>query len=456
MDSNWHHSFSPQSFLKGINVEQLLSRNDAYAENRIDKLGKPCLSCGGLTAPGLLLNEGSYLCRPCFEQTSLIQYPEQYESLRRQHLVACEARSRARRSLIENSADLHLKKFANVACWLSCLLLFVHLGFIVVTVAIFFTARSFERAHIEKLREWDTRNPTPPEPKVRHFHDPLAVLTARDKMTLFIFDHWPGYPPFWSYLREVVLKADGERCQVTGCPSRLTLHIHHILPVSQGGAHSPSNLVALCDFHHALEPERGHERIWSDIKTRYFTLVREHSRANRITSGSHIVRPHLRRLELIKLSELHDLAQSYGFSCVSCGRDDLTFSLFSDRNVIEIECAQCSVSIKGPQQLTEETGPRLAEILHVTRNQGRWKARWDVLAERKDDLWGEWTKGGSASKKRKSFKQKRQQNAAKPVCPKCGSPMRLINPRPGDRWSSFWGCTKFKVTGCKGSEKYEA
>jgi hypothetical protein len=116
MDSNWHHSFNPQIFLKGINVEQLLTRNDAYAENKADKLGKPCLSCGGSTAPGLLLNEGSYLCKPCFEQTSLIQYPEKYETIRRQHLLACEARSRARRSLIENSDDLRLKKIADIAC----------------------------------------------------------------------------------------------------------------------------------------------------------------------------------------------------------------------------------------------------------------------------------------------------------------------------------------------------
>lgn len=249
-----------------------------------------------------------------------------------------------------------------------------------------------------------------------------------------------------------MLKADGDRCQVTGCPSRL---IHHILPVSQGGAHSPGNLVALCDFHHALEPERGHERIWGDIKTRYFTLVREHSRANRAAGGSNIVRPHLRRLELVRLSELHDLAKIYGFSCPSCERDDLTFSISSDRNVVEVECEQCAASIKGPQQLTEETGSHLAEILRVTRSQGRWKARWDMLAERRSELWGEWITGTLASKKRKNFKQKLKQHESKPVCPKCGFSMRLISPRTGDHWSSFWGCTQYKVTGCKGSAKYE-
>lgn len=37
-------------------------------------------------------------------------------------------------------------------------------------------------------------------------------------------------------------------------------------PVAEGGTHAPDNLVSLCDFHHALEPEKGHERIWANIK----------------------------------------------------------------------------------------------------------------------------------------------------------------------------------------------
>ena len=265
MESNWHHAFNPHSFLKRVDVEQLLQRNDAYAENRINKLGKPCFSCGGSTAPGLLLNEGSYLCKQCFDRISLVQYPEKYEGLRRQHLMAGEARKQARQALIKNSPELQNKKIADTAFWLSFLLYFIHIGFIALTVGTFFIARQFDKAHNKKFKEWDERYQEPPEPILRHFHDPAAELTSQDKATLYIFNHWPGYPPFWGYLREVVLKIDGGRCQVSGCPSRLELHIHHIRPVSEGGEHAPGNLVSLCDFHHALEPEKGHERIWGKM-----------------------------------------------------------------------------------------------------------------------------------------------------------------------------------------------
>ena len=453
MESNWHHSFNPQLFLKAINVEQLLQRNDAYAENRINKLGKPCLSCGSSTAPGLLLNEGSYLCKQCFDQISLVQYPEKYEGIRRQYLLAREARNHARQALIKNSPELQNKKIVDTAFWLSFLLYFIHIGFIALTVGIFFISKQFKEAHNKKLEEWDKRYPEPPEPLLRHFHDLSAELTSQDKRTLYIFNHWPGYPPFWDYLREVVLKGDNGRCQVSGCPSRLELHIHHIKPVSEGGEHTPGNLVSLCDFHHALEPEKGHERIWGNIKTRYFTLVCEHERSNRATPGSHTVLAHLRRLQLVTLEELRDLTKTYGFSCPQCGNTHIKFTLYSGRNTIEIECSTCAKSVSGPQELTEETGPRLAELLRVTRNQGRWKTRWDMLSERKGTVWGTW-QSHRITKKRKEYKERLEQDSSRPICPKCGAAMRIIRPRPTDTWKPFWGCTQYKVTGCKGSAKY--
>lgn len=453
MESNWHHAFNPHSFLKRVDVEQLLQRNDAYAENRINKLGKPCFSCGGSTAPGLLLNEGSYLCKQCFDRISLVQYPEKYEGLRRQHLMAREARNQARQALIKNSPELQNKKIADTAFWLSFLLYFIHIGFIALTVGTFFIARQFDKAHNKKFKEWDERYPEPPEPILRHFHDPAAELTSQDKATLYIFNHWPGYPPFWGYLREVVLKIDGGRCQVSGCPSRLELHIHHIRPVSEGGEHAPGNLVSLCDFHHALEPEKGHERIWGNIKTRYFTLVCEHERSNRATSGNHSVCAHLRRLQLVTFEELRELTKTYGFSCPQCGDTHIKVTLYSGKNTINIECPTCAESVEGPQELTEETGPRLAELLRVTRNQGRWKARWDMLSERKGTVWGVW-RGNRATKKRKEYKERVEQDSSKPICTKCGAAMRLIRPRPNDAWKPFWGCTQYKVTGCNGSARY--
>lgn len=453
MESNWHHAFNPQSFLKNVDVEQLLERNDAYAENLIDKLGRPCLSCRGSTAPGLLLNEGSYLCKQCFDRISLVQYPEKYESLRRQYLVACEARRAAQMSLIANSTELRNKKIADAAFWLSFLLYFIHIGFIALTVGIFLIAKLFGGAHNKKLKEWAEHYPEPLEPTLRHFHDPGAELSSQDKTTLYIFNHWPGYPPFWKYLREVVLKQDDWRCQVSGCPSRLELHIHHIQLVSNGGEHTPGNLVSLCEFHHALEPEKGHERIWGNIKTRYFTLVREHERSNRATSGRHTVRTHLRRLQLVTLQELLELTETYGLACPQCGDTDIVITLDSEKNTIKVDCLTCAKTIEGLQELAEESGPRLAELLQVTRNQGRWKARWDMLSERKSVVWGKW-KGRNVTRKRKKHKKRLEQDTSKPVCPKCGAVMRLIRPRPSDSWKPFWGCTQFKVSGCKGGARY--
>jgi len=38
-----------------------------------------------------------------------------------------------------------------------------------------------------------------------------------------------------------------------------------------------------------------------------------------------------------------------------------------------------------------------------------------------------------------------------PKCPKCGADMILIEPKSNDEWKAFYGCSKFKETGCKGS-----
>ena len=40
--------------------------------------------------------------------------------------------------------------------------------------------------------------------------------------------------------------------------------------------------------------------------------------------------------------------------------------------------------------------------------------------------------------------------AEAPMCPNCSARMSLITPGPTDTWKPFWGCTQYKVTGCKG------
>lgn len=219
------------------------------------------------------------------------------------------------------------------------------------------------------------------------------------------------------------------------------------------GVDTPDNLVSLCSFHHALEPEKGHERIWGNIKTQFFTLVCAHERTNRTNLGTHHVQAHLRRLQLVTLDDLKQLTMTYGFCCPTCGETKIKFTLFADKNTITVKCPSCLNSTEGAQQLAEETGPRLAELLTVSRNKGRWKARWDMLSERTNATWGIWS-SEAVAKKRKAHKAQVELKKSAPSCPKCGANMKLMRPRPADSWNAFWGCTQYSATGCKGSERY--
>ena len=67
-------------------------------------------------------------------------------------------------------------------------------------------------------------------------------------------------------LRRAILRRDGNRCVIDGCDSRNRLQVHHVVPWSRGGATDPSNLIALCWYHHhiaihqlGLEPYRHPE-----------------------------------------------------------------------------------------------------------------------------------------------------------------------------------------------------
>jgi RNase P subunit RPR2 len=455
----WHADFNPQKFLSRIDINKLIEHNVAYNENRVDRLSTPCILCSGMSSPGLLLNDKSYLCKECFSLTSTIAYPEKYEKLRRQHLSEVEARRIAREAFKKQHEYIKPGNPVTVFAWLSLLLLFVFIGFGILTAILFFASTSIEKdqnkkleAWRKKLLEWESSYPEPTPPTLRHFHDPQAELSSRDRTILKIFNNWPGYPPFWGYLRDVVIARDGNRCQVTGCPSRLSLHVHHRLPVSQGGEHTPMNLVSLCDFHHALEPDDGHERIWGNVKTKYFTLVREHVRHNRNNGGFHEVSSHLRRLELISLNELKSLHNMYGYSCSNCKSLGIKFTLYSDKNKLTVICYDCGTGWEGPQQLTEEVGPKLAEVLAPTKNIGIWKPRWDMLENRKAAAFKSFTSNPLKMKEQ----QKRGRVSAADTssvtrcCPRCGSPMRLVKPRPGQHWEEFWGCSKYRITGCRG------
>lgn len=51
-------------------------------------------------------------------------------------------------------------------------------------------------------------------------------------------------------VRRTVLLRDQHRCRVPGCANATFLDVHHIRPRSEGGSHSPHNLITLCGAHH--------------------------------------------------------------------------------------------------------------------------------------------------------------------------------------------------------------
>lgn len=50
-------------------------------------------------------------------------------------------------------------------------------------------------------------------------------------------------PKGWQQLRLRILKRDNHTCVYCGAPAT---EVDHVTPVSRGGSHSPSNLVAAC------------------------------------------------------------------------------------------------------------------------------------------------------------------------------------------------------------------
>ncbi|MHB1516067.1 MAG: HNH endonuclease [Acidiferrobacteraceae bacterium] len=58
-------------------------------------------------------------------------------------------------------------------------------------------------------------------------------------------------------VRQLVLHEAGFRCANPTCRTLLTIEIHHLEPVSEGGPNTPDNLLPLCPNCHSLHHE-GH------------------------------------------------------------------------------------------------------------------------------------------------------------------------------------------------------
>ncbi len=403
----WHSLYNPKQFLSQVDVGKLIKRAEVDADHQVSSVGTKCLFCDANRNAGLSLNDKSFLCETCFQKIASITYPEKYEKLWREYLKEKEAHRLARDTFRHNCPFNKTSNLVGILAAGLLLLLFVHWWLFFVPVVVSCVALALGNIHVRRLRRWNEIYVPPLEPTLRHFHDPEAVLSGTDLKVMHVFDNWPGYPPFWGYLRQIVLDRDDQRCQVTGCPSRVPKHIHHKLPVSQGGEHTPSNLVTLCDFHHSIEPQAGHERIWGEIKTRYFTIVHQHIRHNPVSEGYHKVRPHVRRLELVSLEELEQTCSEYDMRCPECGETHIDIEFKSGGQKVLVTCGGCSRQWSSYRGLWEETGPRLAELLKVTRNEGKWRANWDVFFARTDTLFKALSSNASGEgKKSKSGRAK--------------------------------------------------
>ena len=72
--------------------------------------------------------------------------------------------------------------------------------------------------------------------------------------------HLPTTTNIRPSLRRAVLARD-DGCTIDGCTSTYRLEVHHIIPVSRGGNHTPENVTTLCWFHHHVAVHRRGMRI---------------------------------------------------------------------------------------------------------------------------------------------------------------------------------------------------
>lgn len=127
----------------------------------------------------------------------------------------------------------------------------------------------------------------------RHFLDQYG------RKRLIEQDTYRGYPPDWQIRKQIIYNRDAFQCQqckrVFQCVFRPTwdwdtallggikvmisrgylchgAHVHHINPISKGGAHELSNLILLCDDCHSKM--EGHETLRIKMKLRQFWRYR--------------------------------------------------------------------------------------------------------------------------------------------------------------------------------------
>jgi len=75
-------------------------------------------------------------------------------------------------------------------------------------------------------------------------------LESKTQLLKGLYDYWPNYPPDWEERKDRIHERRNNVCEY--CKSEWWgLHVHHIIPISDGGSHLPDNLMLLCEDCHA-------------------------------------------------------------------------------------------------------------------------------------------------------------------------------------------------------------
>jgi len=219
---------------------------------------------------------------------------------------------------------------------------------------------------------------------IEQIESPHALRSQQPSITSFQttgiearFEQWLGegankYPPDWKYRSAEVRQRDGDRCRVSGCPSIGSKHVHHLRAISNGGSHALSNLITLCEFHHALMPDHL-EAIGENIKSDRFGVRRGHTRRNQAQPGFHFVKPAITRYKLANSLAIQEMISFQQCLCLACNADTFECEprqmkgwpvLDKAGKAVSFEwrliCQNCGMVLYLPQGLNEELGLVLA------------------------------------------------------------------------------------------------
>ena len=100
------------------------------------------------------------------------------------------------------------------------------------------------------------------------------ILRNRKEVLSRIYDYWPERPPDWETRRQLLLIKQGF-CSFCGS-SQTPLHLHHKHHISNGGNHTPDNLVVLCKKFHSKQHGGRNLFKCSNFEKRETAFARRH------------------------------------------------------------------------------------------------------------------------------------------------------------------------------------